>query len=153
MFGVDPLFRDSTVQSNQGAAHHSSYSYQSGAERREDGGAPAQSTLTEMKIEMKKASLTLLISAFLAQPSEAELVPGGDFQMYKPGTNYTVTATFGVGNNSFARGVGDGIQLADGTVTYSDGSPDGVAGDGIPDIDMPGWVPEQSGNDLGARTL
>ena len=67
--------------------------------------------------------------------------------MYKPGTNYTVIATFG-GGNSFARGVGDGIELAAGTVTYSDGSTDGVFGDGIPDIDMPGWIPEQSGNDL-----
>jgi hypothetical protein len=99
-------------------------------------------------IAMKRNFLTLLISAFIAQSSEADLVPGGDFQMYKPGTNHTVTATFGVGTNSFARGVGDGIELAGGTVSYSDGGPDGVAGDGIPDIDMPGWVPLQSGNDL-----
>jgi hypothetical protein len=34
-----------------------------------------------MKIKMKKTSLTLMLSAFIAQPSEAELVPGGDFQM------------------------------------------------------------------------
>ncbi|MFT5109031.1 MAG: hypothetical protein ACI9UA_004677, partial [Pseudoalteromonas tetraodonis] len=68
-------------------------------------------------------------------------------QMYKPDTNYTVTATFAAGN-SFARGVGDGIELAGGTVSYSDGSADGVSGDGIPDIDLPGWVPLQSGNDL-----
>ena len=101
-----------------------------------------------MNIEIKKPSLTLLISALIAQPSAAELVPNGDFQMFKPGTDYTVTATFGVGNNSFARGVGDGIQLAGGTVSYSDGSPDGVSGDGVPDIDMPGWAPLQSGNDL-----
>ena len=97
---------------------------------------------------MKRSTLALLISATIAQTSGADLVPGGDFQMYKPGTDYTVTATFGVGNNSFARGVGDGIELAGGTVSYSDGSPEGVAGDGIPDIDMPGWSPEQSGNDL-----
>ena len=97
---------------------------------------------------MKRSTLALLISATIAQTSGADLVPGGDFQMYKPGTDYTVTATFGVGNNSFARGVGDGIELAGGTVSYSDGSADGVAGDGIPDIDMPGWSPEQSGNDL-----
>lgn len=67
--------------------------------------------------------------------------------MYKPGTNYTVTATFG-GGNSFARGVGDDLFLAGGTVTYSDGSPDGVEGDDVADIDMPGWAPLQSGNDL-----
>ncbi len=96
---------------------------------------------------MKTSSLTLLSSVLIAFPSGAELVPNGDFQMYKPGTNYTVTATFAAGN-SFARGVGDGIELAGGTVTYSDGTPDGVSGDGIPDIDLPGWAPLQSGNDL-----
>jgi len=95
-----------------------------------------------MKIRIPPSIVALTIF-----PMKAELVPGGDFQMYKPGTNYTVTATFGAGN-SFARGVGEGIELAGGTVTYSDGSPDGIQGDGIPDIDMPGWKPLQSGNDL-----
>ena len=112
------------------------------------GKPPLELTQTEMKIATKKSALTLLVSALIAQSSEADLVPNGDFQMYKPGTSYSVTATFGVGNNSFARGVGDGIELAGGTVSYSDGSADGATGDGIADIDMPGWAPEQSGNDL-----
>lgn len=67
--------------------------------------------------------------------------------MYKPGTNYTVSATFTPGN-SFARGVGDGIEMAGGSISYADGSPDGVSGDGIADLDMPGWEAVQSGNDL-----
>jgi hypothetical protein len=96
---------------------------------------------------MKNTPLILLVAVVLIRPSVAELVPGGDFQMYKPGTDYSVLAEFGPGN-SFARGVGDGIQLAGGTVTYSDGSPDGVNGDGIPDIDMPGWETVQGTNDL-----
>ncbi|MDF1711893.1 MAG: hypothetical protein P1U90_06615 [Akkermansiaceae bacterium] len=95
----------------------------------------------------KKTSTTLLTSALFVFPSWAELVPGGDFEIFKPGTNYTVPATF-VAGNSFARGVGDGIELAGGSVSYDDGSPDGINGDGIPDLDLPGWEPLQSGNDL-----
>ncbi|MEJ6578551.1 MAG: hypothetical protein QNL33_01160 [Akkermansiaceae bacterium] len=97
---------------------------------------------------MKKFSLTLPTLLLVAHSSKAELVPGGDFQMYKAGTGYSVTATFVPGTNSFARGVGDGIDLAGGSVTYSDESPFVAAGDGLPDIDLPGWAPLQSGNDL-----
>ena len=69
--------------------------------------------------------------------------------MYKPGTNGSITAAFTAGN-SFARGVGDAIELAGGSVLYSDGTT-GEQGDGIPDIDLPGWTPLQSGNDLVAN--
>ncbi len=71
------------------------------------------------------------------------LVTNGTFQMYKPGTAYTVTATFADGS-SFARGVGDGIVLAGGTVNYADGSTGTT-------VDLPGWTPLQSGNDLVAN--
>jgi len=97
---------------------------------------------------MKKTLTTVtLLGAILGQ-THAALVFGGDFQMYKPGTGYTVTATFVPGTNSFARGVGDGLDLAGGSVSYSDGSSFVAAGDGLPDIDVPGWVNIQSGNDL-----
>lgn len=100
-----------------------------------------------MKTAMKKTSLGVLTAVLLIRPCVAELVPNGEFQMYKPGTGYTVLAEFGAGN-SFARGVGDGIDAAGGTVVYSDGSPDGIAGDGVPDIDLPGWETVQGTNDL-----
>ena len=100
---------------------------------------------------MNKFSLAVLTALLTAPASMAQAepipVPNGEFNMFKPGSNYTVMATFG-GGNSFARGVGDNIELAGGTVVYSDGSPPGMTGDGIPDIDMPGWAPLNSGNDL-----
>ncbi len=88
---------------------------------------------------MKK---TILISA-LTIPSISSLtgatVFGGDFQAYKPGTGYTVTAQFPNGS-SWSAGVGDGLSLVGGTITYSDGSTPGASGDAIPDLDLPGWT-------------
>ncbi|MDA7867478.1 PEP-CTERM sorting domain-containing protein [Akkermansiaceae bacterium] len=95
---------------------------------------------------MKLTHKAILVLIPLALPTQAALVFGGDFEVYKPGTGYTVPATFGAG--SFARGVGDGIQLAGGTISYGDGSADGQNGDGIPDLDLPGWETIQGGNDL-----
>ena len=90
---------------------------------------------------------TLVFSApFLLSPLAYSQVVNGEFQMFKPGTNYTVTATFN--GNAFARGVGDNLDVLNNTVSYSDGSPDGQPGDATPDIDLPGWIPLQSGNDL-----
>jgi hypothetical protein len=74
------------------------------------------------------------------------LVPGGDFQMYKPGTQYTVTAIMETG--FYLKGVGDGLSLIRGAVTYSDGSSAGVGGDNIPDVDVPGWVLVHGGNNI-----
>jgi hypothetical protein len=48
-------------------------------------------------------------------------IPNGEFAMYKPGTGYTVTATFPPGN-VWARGVGDGLPVLGGQVDYSDGT-------------------------------
>jgi len=70
------------------------------------------------------------------------LVPNGKFQLYKPGTNYTVTAVF---VDSYAKGVGDNLTvLGGGVAEYSDGTSGGV-------VDCPGWVGPVEGsktNDL-----
>jgi len=76
----------------------------------------------------------------VTDPVQTSLIPGGGFQMYKPGTGYTVPAEFTDGA-SFARGVGNGITLAGGTVTYSDTTVGNT-------VDLPGWEPLQAGNDL-----
>ena len=59
--------------------------------------------------------------------------------MYKPGTLYYVPAAFNGG--SYAAGVGNGITLSGGTVTYSDTSVGTT-------VDLPGWAALNSGNDL-----
>jgi hypothetical protein len=76
----------------------------------------------------------------VTEPVETTLIPGGGFQMYKPGTGYYVTAEFTDGA-AFARGVGNGITLAGGTVTYADTTVGNT-------VDLPGWEPLHSGNDL-----
>jgi len=89
---------------------------------------------------MKKTLATLLILAPLVGQTQAALVFGGDFQLYKPGTGYTVTATLAAGN--YGKGVGDGITLeGGGTATYNDGSGTGTV------VDLPGW------SDLGTGSL
>lgn len=101
---------------------------------------------------MKKNTLILFTSLCASQICQAQTtteipVPNGEFNMFKPETNYTVAATWPAGNN-FARGVGDNINLAGGTINYEDGSDPGVSGDDIADLDMPGWAPLAGGNDL-----
>jgi len=92
---------------------------------------------------MKKCYLVLFVLLAIGVSAQAGiLVPGYDFQMYKPGTGYTVTAEFGPAANSYAKGVGDGITLTGGEVTYGDGSGTGTT------IDMPGWVLVNGDNDL-----
>ena len=62
--------------------------------------------------------------------------------MYKPGTNYTVLATFPLGGNSYAQGVGDNLTvIGDGIANYDDGTSGAV-------IDCPGWTILTGGNDL-----
>ena len=71
------------------------------------------------------------------------VIPGGDFQMYKPETGYTVTATFpGAEFDNYAGGVGDGLAvIGSGIADYSDGTSGGF-------VDLPGWVVIQGNNDL-----
>jgi hypothetical protein len=106
------------------------------------GAAPrfVASSVTALILSLPKRNL--LISERVV-PSDAGHVVNGTFQMFKPGTDYTVTASFADGD-SFARGVGDGIVLAGGTVNYSDGTTGTT-------VDLPGWTPVQSGNDLVAN--
>ena len=91
------------------------------------------------------ATLSLAVVLILgSQAFAATLVPGGDFAMYKPGTGYTVSASFAPGNN-YAKGVGDGLTvLGGGVADYGDGTSGGV-------VDVPGWVGPVGGtnqNDL-----
>jgi len=97
-----------------------------------------------------KTVLTLAAVAILALPigqvqAKTITVPGGDFQLYKPGTGYTVLATFPTGGNSYAQGVGDGLRvIGDGIANYSDGTSGAL-------VDCPGWIKmnaETGGNDL-----
>ena len=46
-------------------------------------------------------------------------VPNGEFSVYKPGTNPTVTGTF-VGG-AYASGVGNNVAVKSGSVNFSDG--------------------------------
>jgi hypothetical protein len=58
-------------------------------------------------------------------------VPNGGFDIYKPGTNYTVTAVLTSGN--YAKGPGDNLTvLGAGIADYGDGTTGGT-------IDCPGW--------------
>lgn len=59
-------------------------------------------------------------------------VPGGEFGIYKPGTDYTITAAFPAGN-VWATGVGTNLPVKGGTADYSDGT-SGTS------VDCPGWV-------------
>jgi len=98
----------------------------------------------------KKNILTIVAVAILALAigqvqAEADTIDiNGEFLMYKPGTDYTVLATFPPGN-SYAQGVGDNLTvIGDGIANYSDGT-SGAA------IDCPGWIKmnEETGtNDL-----
>jgi Family of unknown function (DUF6288) len=98
------------------------------------------SSVTALILSLPKRNL--MISERVVS-TDGGFVPNGKFQMYKPGTGYTVTAAF-ADANSYARGVGDGIVLADGTVNYADGTTGTT-------VDLPGWTPLQSGNDLTAN--
>jgi len=58
-------------------------------------------------------------------------VPNGEFNIYKPGTNYTVTADL---NGNYVQGVGDNLAVkGGGEAVYSDGTT-GAS------VDCPGWT-------------
>jgi len=73
-------------------------------------------------------------------------VPNGEFNVYKPGTNYTVLATFAgaVGSfESYASGVGDNLDVigTTGMADYADATTGTT-------VDFPGWVVVQGASDL-----
>ena len=95
----------------------------------------------------KRNILTIVAVAILALAIgqvQAEMVTidiNGEFLMYKPGTGYTVLATFPPGN-SYAQGVGDNLTvIGDGIANYSDGTSGAV-------VDCPGWTGLTGNNDL-----
>jgi hypothetical protein len=98
------------------------------------------SSVTALVLSLPKRNL--MISERVIS-TKGGFVTNGSFQMYKPGTGYTVTAAFANGS-SYARGLGDGIVLTSGTVNYADGTTGTT-------VDLPGWTPLQSGNDLRAN--
>ena len=76
---------------------------------------------------------SMVILALAVVQVQAGTVTGlnGKFQLYKPGTGYTVSAMFGEGNN-YAKGVGDNLTvLGDGFAEYGDGTTGGF-------VDCPG---------------
>ena len=98
------------------------------------------SSVTALILSLPKRNL--MISERVVSAGDV-FVTNGNFQMYKPGTAYTVTAAFADGS-SYAKGVGNGIVLTGGTVNYADGSTGTT-------VDLPGWTPLQSSNDLQAN--
>ena len=88
------------------------------------------------------SSMVILALAVVQVQAGTVEVPNGNFQLYKPGTGYTVTAVF---VDSFAKGVGDNLTvLGDGFAEYGDGTTGGF-------VDCPGWVgpvEETNANDL-----
>lgn len=93
----------------------------------------------------------MALSLVLPGLVEAEVIFGGDFQLYKPGTNYTVTGELsGPGNfDTYTKGVGDGVEVvgSTGLVNFSDGTDSSSTGN---TADLPGWTIINGGNpDLG----
>jgi hypothetical protein len=116
--------------------------YQPNRDNRGYAAAPrfVASSVTALILSLPKRNL--MISERVVS-TDGGFVANGNFQMYKPGTAYTVTAAFADGS-AYAKGVGNGIVISDGTVNYSDGSTGTT-------VDLPGWTPLQSGNDLVAN--
>ena len=79
---------------------------------------------------MKRTLATLLVLAPLLESGEADLVSGGDFEIYKPDQTYTIGATFVA--PAYGKGVGDNLDAINpaGSVTYDDMSAPGVPQDG-----------------------
>lgn len=91
---------------------------------------------------MNKSPLIFLASTFLVISAGAELVPNGDFQLYKPGEP-TVTAEL-TGGWAPWNGVIPPIDLnimGGASANYSDGTTGTT-------VDLPGWVKIQGNSDL-----
>lgn len=96
-----------------------------------------------------KSTLPLIFPAFavflpLAVPAHAALVLGGDFQIYKPGSN-TITASLSVGGAYVpwpaASANPSNLTVALGTANYSDSSSGST-------VDLIGWTHPQGGADF-----
>jgi hypothetical protein len=89
--------------------------------------------------------LAMAVGQVYAQAVEVPI--NGEFNLYKPGTNYTVGAVLG-NNNSYAQGVGDGLTVIGGggaPIAYYADSTTGTV------VDCPGWTGPYGttgGNDL-----
>ena len=93
---------------------------------------------------MKKLLTILWAVTLLAGQTQAETIFGGDFQLYKSGTDpkYSVTAELDDPGpfTSYAQGVGDGVPIAgSGVVNFSDATSGSTA-------DLPGWVSVNGSN-------
>lgn len=86
---------------------------------------------TQNRTVLTLAAVGILALASGQVQAETVTVPSGEFLMYKPGTNYTVTATFPSGN-IWANRVGDNCPVNGGNANYSDGT-SGAS------VDVPGW--------------
>ncbi len=90
------------------------------------------STGKRNKTVLTLAAVAMVVLAVGQVQAESIEVPNGDFQLYKPGTDYTVTATL---SGAYAVGVGDNVALSGGgNANYSDGTSGGS-------VDVPSWIP------------
>jgi hypothetical protein len=102
-------------------------------------------TQNRIKTVLTLAAVAILALAIGQVQAAAVTVPNGEFNMYKPGTNYTVTANFPDGGpfDNYAQGVGDNRNVAgDGIALYGDGTTGST-------VDIPGWVSIVGGTDIG----
>jgi PEP-CTERM motif len=98
-----------------------------------------------MKTNNSKWAMILGSVAMLAIGGQAHsaLVFNGEFNMYKPGTGFTVTGTFQSAGEYVpgAIGLGLAVSAGSGLVNFSDNSTGGV-------VDVPGWTYVRGGGDL-----
>jgi hypothetical protein len=93
-------------------------------------------------MKTKHPILTLAALTAFAASAPAALLSNGGFDIYKPGTGYTVAGTLtGTLFQSYVQGVGDARNVvgAIGTVTWDDATTGSTA-------DLPGWVSIHGGN-------
>ncbi len=102
-------------------------------------------TQKRIKTVLTLAAVAILALAIGQVQAAAVTVPNGNFQMYKPGTGYTVLATFPDGGpfDNYAQGVGDNRNVAGNRIAlYGDGTTGST-------VDIPGWVGIVGTTDIG----
>ena len=105
-------------------------------------------TQNRIKTVLTLAAVSILALAIGQVQAKTITVPNGEFNMYKPGTNYTVRAFFPPGNY-YVVGLGDNVLVMEGLlVDYADGGTGAY-------IDCPGWVTpiESQGSPTGLAQL